>query len=159
MRNACCLIALLFGLMPGLASSGEHNQIEAFPVAEPGMVRYLIMLPEMSRPDENYSVELVAGRTMLTDGVNVLRMDTALNPHTLEGWGYTYYRMTGEGQVAGTLMAPREGAPEVEAFVAGTPLSIRYNSRLPVVIYAPEGFQVRYRIWAAADDYLPAGPG
>jgi len=27
------------------------------------------------------------------------------------------------------------------------------------VIYVPEGFEVRYRIWAAADDYLVAGPG
>ncbi len=159
MSNACRLIAVLIGLIASLAMSSEQNHIEAFPEAEPGMVRHVITLPEMSRPDENYSVELVAGRTILTDGVNVLRMDTALNPHPLEGWGFTYYRMTGEGRVASTLMAPPEGAPEVEAFVAGSPLTVRYNSRLPVVIYAPEGFEIRYRIWAAADEYLPAGPG
>jgi serine protease inhibitor ecotin len=26
---------------------------------------------------------------------------------------------------------------------------IRYNTRLPVVVYAPEGVEVRYRIWSA----------
>ena len=26
---------------------------------------------------------------------------------------------------------------------------IRYNSRLPVVVYAPEGVELRYRIWKA----------
>jgi ecotin len=26
---------------------------------------------------------------------------------------------------------------------------ILYNSRLPVVVYAPEGVEVRYRIWRA----------
>jgi ecotin len=26
---------------------------------------------------------------------------------------------------------------------------IRYNSRLPVVVYVPEGVEVRYRIWRA----------
>jgi ecotin len=25
----------------------------------------------------------------------------------------------------------------------------RYNSKLPVVVYVPEGFQVRYRVWEA----------
>ena len=28
-------------------------------------------------------------------------------------------------------------------------VSVRYNSRLPVGVYAPEGVEVRYRIWSA----------
>jgi serine protease inhibitor ecotin len=30
---------------------------------------------------------------------------------------------------------------------------------MPVVVYAPTGFEIRYRIWAAAEDYLMAGEG
>jgi ecotin len=26
---------------------------------------------------------------------------------------------------------------------------LRYNSKLPVVVYVPDGFSVRYRIWSA----------
>jgi ecotin len=31
----------------------------------------------------------------------------------------------------------------------GAPYIIRYNSRLPVVVYVPAGVEVRYRIWTA----------
>lgn len=163
MRSYLRITLLLLGLLPLLAVSSEtepsHDPIQAFPEAQASSVRYVIELPQMSRDDENYTVELVAGRTIMTDGVNQLRMDTALNPQPLKGWGYTYYEMTGAGQVASTLMAPPEGAAEVEAFVHGAPLTVRYNSRMPIVIYAPVGFEIRYRIWAAADVFLSAGPG
>ena len=53
--------------------------------------------------------------------------------------------------MAGTLMAPLPGTPQVEKFVTlgGEPYLVRYNSRLPLVIYVPEGVEVRYRIWRA----------
>ena len=34
----------------------------------------------------------------------------------------------------------------------GDPYLIRCNSRLPVVVYAPEGVEVHYRIWAAESE-------
>ena len=42
----------------------------------------------------------------------------------------------------------------IEAFVQvrGNGYLQPYNSRLPIVTYVPEGFSVRYRIWAAGDD-------
>jgi ecotin len=53
--------------------------------------------------------------------------------------------------MAGTLMVVDPSAPKVQRFIAmgGEPYIIRYNSRLPVVVYAPEGVEVRYRIWSA----------
>jgi serine protease inhibitor ecotin len=55
------------------------------------------------------------------------------------------------GPMAGTLMVVDPSAPKVQRFIAmgGEPYIIRYNSRLPVVVYAPEGVEVRYRIWSA----------
>ena len=35
---------------------------------------------------------------------------------------------------------------------------IRYNSKLPVVVYVPDEFEVRYRIWTAGDRVERAGP-
>lgn len=146
-------------LLPGLAMAAEHDPIDAFPPAGDGMTRFVIVLPQMQQPESRYGVELIIGRVMQTDGVNIVRMDAALNPVPLEGWGYTYYEMSGTGQTATTLMAPHPGKPEVEAFVHGPPQNIRYNSRLPIVAYAPEGFELRFRIWAAAENYLTANPG
>ena len=33
--------------------------------------------------------------------------------------------------------------------LGGDPYIINYNSQLPVVVYVPEGVEVRYRIWTA----------
>ena len=56
--------------------------------------------------------------------------------------------------MAGTLMAVDPHAPKVSRFIAlgGEPYLIRYNSRLPIVVYAPEGVEIRYRIWSASPE-------
>ena len=73
---------------------------------------------------------------------------------TIKGWGFTRYDVAELGPMAGTLMAADPNAPKVERFVTlgGEPYLIRYNSRLPVVVYVPEGVEVRYRIWTAGDE-------
>ncbi len=52
------------------------------------------------------------------------------------------------GPIAGTRVAVNPVAPKQNRFVTlgGDPYLIRYNSRLPVVVYVPEGAEVRYRI-------------
>ncbi|BCS97730.1 ecotin [Desulfoluna limicola] len=116
------------------------------------MERFVIVLPEKARgEDEGFMVELIAGKMMMTDGVNLMRLGSVIEPRPLKGWGYTYYEVTGTSQAMSTLMAPPEGAPMVEAFVSGKPLKVRYNSRLPIVVYAPKGFEIKYRIWKASD--------
>ena len=82
-------------------------------------------------------------------GVNLVRLGNAIEQRTLEGWGYSYYVVSGGSNPISTLMAPPEGAPLVKTFVAATPLHVRYNSRLPIVVYVPMGYEVRYRIWNA----------
>jgi len=53
--------------------------------------------------------------------------------------------------MAGTLIAVDPNAPKVTRFITlgGDPYLIRYNSRLPIVVYVPEGTELRYRIWKA----------
>jgi ecotin len=54
----------------------------------------------------------------------------------------------------GTMMAIDPNEPKVPRFITlgGEPFLIRYNSRLPIVVYAPVGVEVRYRIWSAGDE-------
>jgi ecotin len=63
--------------------------------------------------------------------------------------------------MAGTLMAVDPNAPKVERFItlAGEPKLLRYNSRLPLVVYVPAGVEVRYRLWRAEPDFCQAEPG
>jgi ecotin len=156
------LIPLLSGCLLSLsvaARASEHPELKAFPAAGEGMVRFVIALPHKERGEEDdFKVELIAGREMMTDGVNRVRLGSTIEPRDLQGWGYTYYEVTGSGETISTLMAPPEGAPQVRSFVSGTPLLIRYNSRLPVVVYAPQGYQIRYRIWTAPPESTPVEP-
>lgn len=136
----------------GTAFAQGNSELKAFPPAEEEMARFVIELPEKSREEEeDYRVELIAGRMMETDGVNTYRLGNVIEPRNLEGWGYTYYEVTGPRQAASTLMAVPEGAEPVRRFVAAPSRLIRYNSRLPVVVYAPEEYEVRYRIWSAGE--------
>ena len=84
---------------------------------------------------------------MLTDGVNSVRLGVDIVSRPLKGWGYTFYEVSGNGAAMSTMMASPENSEKVNTFVQGTSLMIRYNSRLPVVVYVPAGYEIKYRIW------------
>ncbi len=75
----------------------------------------------------------------------------------MQGWGYTYYELGQVGPAVSTLMAcPDDSRKQAFVQVGGEPQLVRYNSKLPLVIYAPADMEVRYRIWSAAQDATPA---
>ena len=128
----------------------EHPELKAFPKEKEGMERFVIALPHKNRTEEvDFKVELIPGKKMLTDGVNLIRLGTQIIPQPLKGWGYTYYEVTGNDMAMSTMMAVPDNAAQVEKFVKGRPIIIQYNSRLPIVIYAAKGYEIQYRIWKA----------
>jgi ecotin len=78
-----------------------------------------------------------------------MRLGSTIAARPLKSWGYTYYEVAGSDVAMSTMMAAPEGGQKIERFVLGTPLLIPYNSRLPIVVYVPKGYEVRYRIWSA----------
>jgi ecotin len=144
----------------GAAEAPQHPELKAYPPAEEGMERFVIVLPHKERGEEDaFKVELVAGKVMETDGVNLMRLDAKIETKVVSGWGYSYYEVAASDKVMSTLMAPPPGQPRVKKFVAGDPLLIRYNSRLPVVVYAPKGYEIRYRVWSAPPESKKAKQG
>jgi ecotin len=142
------------------AARAEHPQLKAFPAAQEGMERFVIVLPHKERGEEDaFQVELIVGKEMLTDGVNLVRLANTIEARQLAGWGYTYYEVTGAGETVSTRMAPPAGAPMVKTFVTAAPLYVPYNSRLPIVVYVPTGYVVRYRIWYASKRIRQAAKG
>ena len=114
------------------------------------MVRHVLPLPKQE--DETaFKVELIAGKTVRVDAGNRYFFGGKIDAETIQGWGYTRYSVSQLGPMAGTLMAIDPNAPKEDRFVplGGEPYLIRYNSRLPIMVYAPEGVEVRYRLWSA----------
>ncbi len=53
------------------------------------MERFVIVLPhKVLGEDEDFRVELISGKVMPTDGVNLMRIGTSIASHPLKGWGY-----------------------------------------------------------------------
>jgi len=137
-------------LLLGVSVASAADNLKAFPPAEEGMVRYVLQLPKQT--DESvFKVELIIGKTVQVDMQNRYFFVGQVDAETIPGWGFTRYLVKKVGPMAGTRMAVDPDAPKVERFITlgGDPYLIRYNSRLPVVIYVPEGVDVRYRIWSA----------
>ena len=161
MRNTWTQLLIFgFAMLSVSAARAEHPQLKVFPAAKEGMERFVIVLPHKERGEEDaFKVELIVGKEMLVDGVNLVRLANTIETRPLAGWGYTYYEMTGSSEALCTMMAAPEGTPKVLRFVKASPLLIAYNSRLPIVVYVPKGYEVRYRIWKASQQTRKANKG
>jgi ecotin len=140
------VLLFLFAVPAGQAA----DNMKAFPAAGEGMVRYVLQLPAQA-DETGFKVELIVGKTVETDAGNRYFFGGRIEEETIKGWGFTRYTVSRLGPMAGTLMAVDPDAPKVARFITlgGAPFIIRYNSRMPVVVYVPEGVEVRYRIWTA----------
>ena len=71
--------------------AADHPELKVFPAASEGRERFVIVLPHKEREEEDdFMVELIAGKIMPADSVNRMRLGNSIEPRTLEGWGYTY---------------------------------------------------------------------
>ncbi len=148
-------VLFLAALCSGAALNAADN-LKAFPPAPEGMSRHVLKLP----PKENeadHRVQLIVGKSVETDGANRHFFAGRIEAKNIDGWGFTRYVVKDLGSLAGTRMAPRPDAPRKVQFVplGGEPYLIRYNSKLPVVVYAPKDAEVRYRIWSAEKESHP----
>ena len=137
-------------ILTAVMSAQAADTMKAFPPAEEGMVRYVLQVPKQE--DESiFKVELMVGKTVAVDEVNTYFFGGQIEKETIKGWGYPRYTIKRLGPMGGTLKAVDPTKPKVDRFItlSGEPYLIRYNSRLPIVVYVPEGIEVRYRIWKA----------
>lgn len=136
------------------ASAEAQKAFEAFPAAEDGQRRWLIWLEAGPNNNEEASlrVELRVGVCTEVDGVNRYRLSGELHKRSVEGWGFDSYHYEGESQVASTRMGT-QGATAQSGTVWTASQLIRYNSRLPLVVYMPTHLQLSYRVLAPVTEY------
>ena len=138
-----------------LVLAASLKDVAPYPEAEKGFTRQVIHLP--AQEDESaFKLEVLAGKQLLVD-CNRQRLGGRLEEKDLKGWGYPYYRLEKVSGPASTLMAcPDQNKTKAFVPVIGDGFLLRYNSKLPVVVYVPEGVEVRYRIWSASTEVKTA---
>lgn len=110
------------------------------------LVKHVLYLPELNSDEEiNNKVEIIPGKNLNVD-CNNHRMSGTLKAETLEGYGYDYYVFNSSGDVLSTRKACPDQKME-EKFISSDTKLLPYNSRLPIVVYTPVGFEVNYKIW------------
>lgn len=148
-------LLILACALPLAACAATPEALKPYPAADAGYHRHVIELPAKANEAE-HKVELIAGKTLEVD-CNQQRLAGQWQEKTVDGWGYTYYELGQVGPAMSTLMAcPDNSRKQAFVPVSGEPQLVRYNSKLPLVIYAPADVEVRYRIWSAAATASPA---
>jgi ecotin len=151
MKIAFTFLALFLGVTTCMADEQYDLWKKAYPKAQEGQVRHVLHLPQQAN-EQAMKVELIVGKVMETDGVNLVSLGGTIKEQDVPGWGYPQQIVTiAEGGAISTLIGVPPGQKPVKKFVTltGGPHLIRYNSKLPVVVYAPEGYDVKYRFWKA----------
>lgn len=144
------IIITLIILLPFISLYANKSEyIDAFPKTASGMERYVLNLPEQQN-ESILKVELVIGKNVKIDKDNNYFFTGKIDKEIVKGWGFTYYKLDSLGALAGTLMAENPNSSRVEQFISlgGEPFLIRYNSKIPIVVYVPEGAMVKYRVWS-----------
>ena len=136
-KFAIALIAAACVSTSAFASETPKEQplenVAPYPKADKGRKRQVIQLPAQ-QDEANFKVELLIGKT-------------------LEGWGYDYYVFDKVTSPVSTMMACPDGKKEkkfVTAYLGDNSL-LRYNSKLPIVVYTPDNVDVKYRVWKAEE--------
>ena len=136
------------------------DNMKAYPAPTEGMKRCVIHL-ESRENEEDFQIEIQVGKTVEVDDVNLYVFSGKLEEVSIEGWGFPKYVVESLGNMSSTRAAVDPNRPKVKRFVrlGWNNQLLRYNSKLPVVVYVPKDAEVRLRIWVAAPTPLTVNEG
>lgn len=147
-----CMLLALASFQGDAMAADDRDDLKPYPAPPAGFERWVFRVPAVDQADDR-RVELVIGKSLAVD-CNRTWFRGNLVEKVAEGWGYPYFEVDQIVGPASTMMACPPGQERREAFVEvqGEGFLQRYNSRLPVVVYVPDGYEVRYRIWSTGPE-------
>ena len=137
-------------------AAAEPPDLRPYPPAGQGERRWLISVAATPAAAADQRVELIVGRTVAVD-CNRHLLQGSITEESVPGWGYPLFRVKGGSPMISTRMACPDQPPRRQFVVlAGEPLLVPVNPRLPIVVVAPADLEVRWRLWRAEPGQRPA---
>jgi len=127
---------------------------DIFPKAEKKQKKVVIEVP-YSSTDSDKKIEIFVGKEMETDQCNQYSLPGSFLKKDLKGWGYSYLVFNSNGNAVSTMKACVDSGIKTQ-FVYGQGYLVDYNGRTPIVVYIPEGFSVKYKIYKADSEWYEA---
>jgi len=133
-------ITLLYSGLP------DKNNIYIFPDPEEGYKRYVVEVFHM--PDENIcKVELQIGKNIYSD-CNEYKFEGKVEVKFLENnETYLYIPYIGKANAITSRQCNERKKDKFVFLSISDELWKKYNSAIPIVIYVPKEYEVRYRMW------------
>jgi ecotin len=151
-------------VVPGVGAIPRLD-LAAYPAPVAGESRWVIQLPGLLPPTRDpalsanprdWRVQVIVGQMAKVD-CNAQSFSGRLRVQPLPGNPVpgepplSVLRVSEVGPMVSTRMACPPGQPLRERFVvmAGKPFVMPYNVSRPIVVYAPQPLEVRWRLWKA----------
>ena len=132
----------------GEPSEAQTKSIEMFPEEISGYTRHVIRLPKL---ENEAKLELLPAKVIKADTCNRTFASVDVEQTSIPGWGYSYLTIKDFHQGGSTMMACPDGEADVKVFANHNKLTnIRYNDRMPLVVYVEDGLSLDYKIWRVA---------
>lgn len=126
----------------GVSSQPDKILYNMFPASIEGMKQFII---NPSAEGKKLIIEFYAGKEQLVD-CNRHRLSGDFLEKQVEGFGVSYYLFEGSGAVFSTKMGCPDYEKQIE-FIASSSIRVIHNEKIPLVLYVPEGLEIRYSIW------------
>lgn len=133
----------------------ESTALKSFPEAKTDYKRNVINLPKRNNEDK-LKIEIYAGINQEAD-CNAHMMLGSIDSKNLDGFGYTYYQVTTEERIMSTMKGCLDQKKTMK-YIHLQPIIVPYNSALPLVVYAPENVQIRYKVYTSNNEWEFARP-
>ncbi|XXT21226.1 ecotin family protein [Sorangium sp. So ce429] len=141
MKRFILLLTATLLATPSFAYDVEN--LKPYPQTMNEKRRIVIDLPRLEDEDRA-RVEISFSKLLEGSDCNRKWISGTIKEGTIEGWSYPYWEVNSGGEIRSTLMGCGNTPTKTER-VFGEREMIRYNSKLPLVIYVPEGLDAEFR--------------
>jgi ecotin len=148
--------ALLTSILMSLSSSVFAEAVTPLPARMNNKDRIVINLPQVENSTDLY-VELSFSQYLEFSDCNSKILTGDILERFVDADGNSYFEIESHGYISTMIGCFDEGKPE--RLIAPARQFIRYNSRMPIVVYVPDGMDVVYRVISTQGDFTVAERG